>query len=80
MEGHKRKKPTKAEMIESIPKLVDGELKKNYIKNMTQGFELANQMILDYIKSGKNLDEVVSFIEKNLSQEGKDAMSRVVQK
>lgn len=77
MEGHKKKKQTKAEMIASIPSIIENDLKKNYIKNMAQGGQLAQQMILDYIKTGKNLDEVVSFIEMNLSQNGKDAMDRV---
>ena len=81
MEGHKKKKPTKAQLInEIIPQQFEQKLKETHIKGLVQGFEVANQMILDYIKSGKNLDEVVSFVEKNLSQEGKDATSRVVQK
>jgi hypothetical protein len=80
MEGHKSKKPTKKELIESIPKVVEQDLKKNYIKNMAQGFELANQMMLDYINSGHGIVEVKSFIEKNLSQDGKDAMSKVLEK
>lgn len=77
--GHKKKKPTKAELIASIPQVVNKELKDNFTKNMAQGGQLAQQMILDYIKTGKNLDEVVSFIEMNLSQKGKDAMDRVTQ-
>lgn len=77
--GHKKKKPTKAELIASIPQVVNKELKDNFTKNMAQGGQLAQQMILDYIKTGKNLDEVVSFIEMNLSQNGKDAMDRVTQ-
>lgn len=77
--GHKKKKPTKAELIASIPQVVNKELKDNFTKNMAQGGQLAQQMILDYIKTGKNLDEVVSFIEMNLSQEGKDAMSKATQ-
>jgi len=80
MEGHKPKRKTKKELIESIPKFVEQKLYDGKILNMMQGFELANKMILDYIKTGKNLDEVVSFIEKNLSQDGKDAMDKVVNK
>lgn len=77
MDGHKKKKPTKAELIASIPKVVDAELHKNYIKNLVQGFELANRMILEYINNGHGLDEVKSFIEKNLSKEGLETMEKV---
>ena len=79
MEGHKKKKPTKAEMISSIPKVVDNELKKNYIKNMAQGGQIAQQMILDYINEGHGIEDIKSFIEKNLSQGGIEAMDKVSQ-
>ena len=78
MDGHKKKKPTKAELIASIPNVVNKELKDNFAKNMMQGFEVANQMMLDYINDGHNLDDVKGFIERNLSKEGKDAMMKVV--
>lgn len=77
MDSHKKKKPTKAELIASIPKVVDDELHKNYIKNLVQGFELANRMILEYINNGNGLDEVKGFIEKNLSKEGLETMEKV---
>lgn len=78
MEGHKKKKPTKKELVESISKVVKKELEDNFLKNMTQGFEVANHMMLDYINSGHNLEEVKSFIEKNLSPSGKEAMMKVL--
>ena len=78
MDGHKKNKPTKAELIASIPNVVNKELKDNFAKNMMQGFEVANQMMLDYINDGHNLDDVKGFIERNLSKEGKDAMMKVV--
>ena len=78
MDGHKVKKQTKKQMIESIPKYVENTLKEGRLLNMTQGGQVAQQMILDYINSGHNLDEVKSFIEKNLSPSGIDAMDRVV--
>ena len=77
MEGHKKKKPTKAEMIASIPKVVEKELNKNYIKNMSQGGQIAQQMILDYINDGHGIEEVKSFIKKNLSQNGIETMDKV---
>lgn len=78
MEDRKKKKPTKAEAMASISRHVDDTLKNGFVLNMTQGFEVANQMMLDYINSGHNIDEVKSFIEKNLTKEGKEAMIKVV--
>ena len=78
MDGHKKKKPTKAELIASIPNVVNKELKDNFAKNMMQGFEVANQTMLDYINDGHNLNDVKGFVERNLSKEGKDAMMKVV--
>ena len=78
MDGHKKKKPTKAEMIASIPQVMNKELKENFAKNMMHGFEIANQMMLDYINDGHGIEDVKSFIEKNLSQGGIDAMMKVI--
>ena len=78
MEDRKKKKPTKAEAMASISEYVETTLKNGFVLNMTQGFEVANQMMLDYINSGHNIDEVKSFIEKNLTKEGKEAMIKVV--
>ena len=69
MDGHKKKKPTKAEMIASIPKHVEDAIKQGHIKNMMIGYKVANQMILDYIEAGHTIDEVKSFVEKNVSDE-----------
>ena len=52
--------------LEDIAKVVEPDLKRNYIKNMVQGFETANQMILDKINSGATLEEVKKMIELNL--------------
>ena len=43
-QSHKPKKPTKKQMIEQIPKVVESDLKKNFIKNIIIGFESCNQM------------------------------------
>ena len=77
-QGYKKKKPTKAEAMASISNHFEDKLKDGYILNMMQGFEIANQMLLDYINSGHTVDEVKSFIEKNLSPNGKEARSKVV--
>ena len=51
-QSRKPKKPTKKQMIEQIPKVMEQDLKKNLIKNIMIGFESCNQMILDKINSG----------------------------
>lgn len=78
MDSHKKKKQTKAEMIASIPKHVEDKLKEGYIKNMVQGFTLANKMLLDYINDGHTIDEVKSFVEKNVSKDGIKTMEKVI--
>ena len=84
LEGHKQRKLTKAEkseaLISFVAKYVDDTLKEGRILNMKMGSELAYQMMLDYINSGHGIVEVKSFIDKNLIQEGKEAMSKVLEK
>lgn len=78
MEGHKVKKPTKKQMIEEIiPKQYEQKLKDIHIKGMVQGFEIANQMLLEYAET-HTIEEVVEFCRKNV--EKKDVMSKVVGK
>ena len=76
MEGHKSKKPTKKQMIEEIiPKQYEQKLKDIHIKGMVQGFEIANQMLMEYAKT-HTIEEVVDFCKKNV--ENKNVMSKVV--
>ena len=76
MDGHKSKKPTKKQMIEEvIPKQFKDELNKTHIKGLVQGFEVANQMLIDYA-DGHSLEEVVDFCKKNIEQ--KSVMESVV--
>ena len=78
MEGHKVKKPTKKQMIEEIiPKQYEQKLKDIHIKGMVQGFEVANQMLMEYAEA-HTIEEVVDFCKKNV--EKKDVMSKVVGK
>ena len=78
MDGHKTKKPTKAEIIASIPKHVEDTIKASHIKNMMIGYQVANQMLLDYINDGHTIDEVKLFVEKNVSKDGIDTMEKVI--
>ena len=76
MEGHKSKKPTKKQMIEEIiPKQYEQKLKDIHIKGMVQGFEVANQMLMEYAES-HTIEEVVDFCKKNVEQ--KNVMESVV--
>ena len=84
LEGHKQRKLTKAEKSDELANLVaryvDEKLNEGKVLNMMQGAEINNHMLLDYINDGHGIDDVKSFIEKNLSQNGKDAMIKVVNK
>lgn len=76
MDGHKSKKPTKAQLInEIIPKQFKQKLREMHIKGMVQGFEVANQMLLEYAES-HTIEEVVEFCKKNVAN--KDVMEKVV--
>ena len=78
MEGHKKKKPTKAQFInEIIPQQFEQKLKETHIKGLVQGFEVANQMLLDYAV-GKTFEEVIQFCQKNI--ENKETMAKVIEK
>ena len=74
-QSRKPKKPTKKQMIEQIPKVVESDLKKNFIKNIIIGFESCNQMILDKINNGATLEEIKNFVEMNLKN--KDVVEKV---
>lgn len=90
MDGHKKKKPTKAELQaivdtimpkeeqEKIPKFVESEIKGGHIKNMMIGYQVANQMLLDYINNHHTIDEVKAFVEKNVSKDGVETMEKVI--
>ena len=68
LDGHKGKKPTKKQMIEEvIPKQFKDELHNAHIKGLVQGFEVANQMLIDYA-DGHSLEEVIDFCKKNIEQ------------
>lgn len=74
-EGHRKKKPTKKEAQSMIVKTFESELKKNHIKGMVQGGEIFAKTILDYINSGKTIDEIKSFCESTLHN--RDTMEKI---
>ena len=68
LDGHKGKKPTKKQMIEEvIPNQFKEELHKSHIKGLVQGFEVANQMLIDYA-DGHSFEQVIDFCKKNIEQ------------
>ena len=76
LDGHKVKKPTKKQMIEEvIPKQFKDELHNAHIKGLVQGFEVANQMLIDYA-DGHSFEQVIDFCKKNIEQ--KSVMESVV--
>jgi hypothetical protein len=76
LDGHKGKKPTKKQMLEEvIPNQFKEELRNAHIKGMVQGFEVANQMLLEYADS-HTIEELRDFCKKNIEQ--KQVMEKVV--
>ena len=76
LDGHKGKKPTKKQMIEEvIPNQFKEELRNAHINGMVQGFEVANQMLLEYADS-HTIEELRDFCKKNIEQ--KQVMEKVV--
>ena len=76
LDGHKGKKPTKKQMLEEvIPNQFKEELRNAHIKGMVQGFEVANQMLLEYADS-HTIEELRDFCKKNVEQ--KQVMEKVV--
>ena len=65
-ESHKKRKPTKKEAQNMIFKTFKDELKKNHIKGLVQGGNVMAKTILNYINSGKTIDEIKSFCEVTL--------------
>jgi hypothetical protein len=51
----------KNSVSKEISKYVSGQLKKNFIKNMIMGSNLAYEMIYNKIVAGATLDDIKSF-------------------
>lgn len=76
LDGHKTKKPTKKQMIEEvIPSQLKQELHNAHIKGLVQGFEVANQMLIDYA-DGHSFEQVLDFCKKNI--ENRNVMESIV--
>lgn len=80
--GHKVKQPTKKELQAIVDNLITEEGKeeiinnhkeevhKAHIKGLAQGFELSNQMLLEWAEN-HTIEEVVEFCRKNVESKGK---------
>ena len=54
------------------------ELKKNYIKNMVQGYEVAMQMIVEFCNSGnRTVADIKAFCEQCLKPKNKAKLIKV---
>ena len=54
------------------------ELKKNYIKNMVQGYEVAMRMIVEFCSSGnRSVADIKAFCEQCLKPKNKAKLIRV---
>ena len=63
-------------MIEEvIPNQLKQELHNAHIKGLVQGFEVANQMLIDYA-DGHSFEQVLDFCKKNI--ENRNVMESVV--
>lgn len=71
--GHKRKKMTKKEAMDSVSKSVKENLQSNYIKNIVQGFEIANKMLAEYMET-HTFEESKEFVNKNLKRESLETL------
>lgn len=76
-QSHKNKKPTKKQLEQSVVNKFQSEVKSQHIKNIMIGFETANQLILDKINEGSNIEEIKSFCEKNIKN--KDIMNKIIE-
>lgn len=94
LDGHKGKKPTKAELEEKVlalqsivntiipeekkQEILDAQtkaLKEERVRSLMMGFEVANQMLLEYADS-HTIEELRDFCKKNIEQ--KQVMEKVV--
>ncbi len=74
----KKQNKTPTEMVVEI---FDKELKKNYIKNMVQGYEIAMQMIVDFCDRGdRSVADIKAFCEGCLKPQSKAKFIKVATK
>lgn len=76
MEKNKDKTP-----VDIVTEAVDKELKKNYIKNMVQGYEIAMKMIVNFCDRGdRSVKDIKAFCEGCLKPQNKAKFIKVATK
>lgn len=76
MEKNKDKAP-----VDIVTEAVEKELKKNYIKNMVQGYEIAMKMIVDFCDRGdRSVADIKAFCEGCLKPQTKTKFVKIATK
>lgn len=76
MKKNKDKSP-----VDIVTEAVGKELKKNYIKNMVQGYEIAMKMIVDFCDRGdRSVADIKAFCEGCLKPQSKTKLIKVATK
>lgn len=66
---------------EMVVETFDKELKRNYIKNMVQGYEIAMKMIVDFCDRGdRSVADIKAFCESCLKPQSKAKLIKVATK
>lgn len=66
---------------DTVVEVFGQELKKNYIKNMVQGYEIAMKMIVDFCDRGdRSVADIKAFCEGYLKPQSKAKFIKVVTK
>ena len=76
MEKNKDKPP-----VDIVTEAFEKELKKNYIKNMVQGYEIAMKMIVDFCDRGdRSVEDIKAFCEGCLKPQNKTKFVKIATK
>lgn len=68
-------------LTETVVEVFGQELKKNYIKNMVQGYEIAMKMIVDFCDRGdRSVADIKAFCEHCLKPQNKAKFIKVATK
>ena len=67
--------------VDIVTEAVEKELKKNYIKNMVQGYEIAMKMIADFCDRGdRSVEDIKAFCESCLKPQNKTKFVKIATK
>lgn len=76
--SHKYRNATKKEFMDKIlPNEFNATFKLAHQKGIIQGYELCNQMLLEYSKE-HTIEEIIKFCEKNIKE--KDIVKNIIEK